>query len=210
MCYHFSIKAKPDKVTKRFNADFDFTILLEQEQVYNGFAYPQTPIITNHPPKIISSYHWGLLPAWANDTTIRKNTLNARTETIREKPAFRDSVDNRCLVIATSFFEWQWLSKDGKHKLKHEIKSAEEEIFAFAGIWNHWVDKQTGELIPTYSILTVEANELMATIHNTKKRMPLVLNKADEQKWLDGISVDEIIKPAIHLTATALKDPELF
>lgn len=210
MCYHFAIKATADKVTKRFNADFDFTILLGPEQVYNGFTHPQTPVISNIQPEKISLFHWGLIPDWAKDISIRKNTLNARIETIREKSAFKDAVNNRCLVLASSFYEWQWLSKDGKNKLKYEIKSAEQDIFAFAGIWNEWTDEQSGEILPTYSIVTLEANELMATIHNTKKRMPLVLTKATEQAWLQGISIEEIQQVTIELEAVAQKDPELF
>ena len=127
-----------------------------------------------------------MIPHWAKDDSIRKNTLNARSETIHEKPSFRQVVNNRCLVLSDGFFEWQWLDEKGKKKQKYEITLPSNELFAFAGLWSEWVDKTTGELINSYAILTTEANETMSRIHNSKKRMPMILSRDNERGWING------------------------
>ena len=87
----------------------------------NGFGFPKTPVIINTSPDIITNYHWGLFPAWAKDESIRSYTLNAKIETLSEMPSFRNSVHKRCLVIASGFYEWQWLDAKGKHKQQYLI-----------------------------------------------------------------------------------------
>jgi putative SOS response-associated peptidase YedK len=122
-------------------------------------------------------------------------TLNARVETVDDKPSFRDVVSQRCLVIANGFYEWQWLDSKGKNKVKYEIGIDNEELFAFAGLYSHWTDTQTGEIKNTYTILTTEANPLMAEIHNHKKRMPIILHPEDEHRWLEQVPVQEFAFP---------------
>jgi len=129
-------------------------------------------------------YHWGLIPFWSKDDNIKRATLNAKVETLSEKPSYRNSTKKRCLVIADGFYEWQWLDPKGKEKQKYLIRAKDQEIFALAGIYSHWTDKSTGEEKDTFSIVTTEANELMAEIHNNKKRMPIVLRKEDQRRWL--------------------------
>ena len=90
--------------------------------------------------------------------------------------------NQRCLIPTNGFYEWQTI---GKQKNPHFIKMETSEIFAFGGIWEEWVDTQTGEIIQTFSIITTEANSLMAEIHNTKKRQPLILPKESESMWLN-------------------------
>src|SRR5690606_30645533 len=157
-----------------------------QPSVYNAFQFPATPVITNATPDLIQLYHWGLIPFWAKDDGIKKNTLNAKMETIHEKPSFRNVVNNRCLVLADGFYEWQWLDEKGKQKQKYELTLPNHEAFAFAGLWSEWTDKTTGELRYTYTILTTEANPLMSRIHNTKKRMPVIVAPDHERDWLQG------------------------
>lgn len=111
-------------------------------------------------------------------------TLNAKIESASKKPAFRNSVKNRCLIIANGYYEWQWLDPKGKQKQKYFIKPEAQDIFAFAGIYSTWRNPQTNGQINSYSILTNEANELMSKIHNNKKRMPVVLKKEDYELWL--------------------------
>jgi putative SOS response-associated peptidase YedK len=89
-------------------------------------------------------------------------------------------------VLADGFFEWQWLDDKGKQKKKFLLTLPNEEAFAFAGLWSEWVDTSTGEIIPTFTILTTAANPLMAHIHNTKQRMPVILAPENEQSWLNG------------------------
>ncbi len=185
MCFHAKQSKTAQELQHRFNAK------LEQHQdfqpaVNNGFEHPKTPVIANNNPHHIQLFYWGLIPAWAKDDSIKKNTLNARIETINEKPTFKNSVNNRCLILVDGFFEWQWLDEKGKQKQKYLITMPNDEPFAFAGLWSEWTNKQTAEIINTYTILTTEANELMSKIHNTKKRMPLIVNAGNEHKWLNG------------------------
>ena len=125
------------------------------------------------------------MPKWAKDKKFQANTLNARLETLSEKPSFRNVLGNRCLVPAEGFVEWQWQDPKGKEKVKYLIEINESPIFTFAGLWSEWVNENTGEIIPTYTIITTEANELMAKIHNTKKRMPVILHPDFEKNWLE-------------------------
>ena len=153
---------------------------------FNGFGFPKTPVITNEDTTQIQFLNWGLIPVWAKDETIRKNTLNARIETIYEKPTFKSIVKNRCLIIANGFYEWQWLDEKGKQKQKYLISLPDNELIAFAGLWSLWQNKTINQTIGTYTILTTEANELMSKIHNTKKRMPLIISQENEFDWLAG------------------------
>jgi putative SOS response-associated peptidase YedK len=185
MCFHYSIKKAKKQIEKRFNAEFEEFTLFEPTDHANAFAHPFMPIITNDKPDSIQLFKWGLIPNWVKDKErakeISKMTLNARVETVEEKPSFKDAIKSqRCLVIADGFYEWK---KVGKKKTKYFIKHAEKPLFAFAGIWNSWADKQTGEIISTYSILTQEANPFMAEIHNIKKRQPIILQS--EKEWIN-------------------------
>ena len=187
MCFSYHIHKPASVIEKRFEAE----VINKQQNmffdtplnVYNGFAHPQMPVITNHAPQKIQFYEWGLMPVWAKDKKFQDNTLNARIETLDEKPSFKGSLNKRCLIPADGFFEWQWLDPKGKQKQKYII-GFEEELFAFAGLWNEWANPATGEIIPTFTIITIEANELMAEIHNTKKRMPVILRPDAEKEWL--------------------------
>jgi putative SOS response-associated peptidase YedK len=178
--------ASIDGVTKRFKAIVDDPDSFLVSEMINGFAHLQTPIILDETPEVISTnFSWGLIPSWAKDRDFRKNTLNARIETIDEKPAFKNSINNRCLIIATAYYEWHWNDPKGKVKIKYQINSQEDEIFTFAGLYSTWRDIQSRELLNTYTILTTEANETMKYVHNMKKRMPVMLKKKDESAWLD-------------------------
>ncbi len=185
MCFHCKLTKKTIQIQNRFKATFDNEEIHIQEQ-FNAFEHPKAPVITNENPNKIEFFQWGLIPHWAKDTKIQNSTLNARIETIKEKPSFRDCVNQRCLIPADGFFEWQWLDEKGKKKQKYHIYLPNDELFAFAGLWSKWVDKSTGEIFNTYTILTTDANPLMAKIHNTKKRMPVILDSSQEKEWLNG------------------------
>lgn len=200
MCFFSKISKTATELQNRFNAKFENENEYQPSD-YNGFEFPKTPVITNSDIHKIQLFHWGLIPHWAKETAIRKNTLNARIETIREKPSFKNSVNNRCLVITDGFYEWQWLDEKGKNKKKYLITLPDNKAFAFAGLWNEWVDKGTGEKIKTYTILTTEANELLSIIHNSIKRMPVILNEKDEMNWLNG---QEISSEDFELLATEI------
>ncbi len=199
MCFNTRQSKRQEQLEKRFNAKMsklkEYNISIQ----FNGFQHPQTPVIANNKTDTIQLFNWGLIPHWAKDDSIRKHTLNARIETINQKPSFRDAAKNRCLVLIDGFYEWQWLDPKGKNKQKYLITRPDDEAFALAGLWNQWTDKTTGEILNTYTILTKEANELMAEIHNSQKRMPVVLSQNNEMDWLTG---KEVSTEDIELIAT--------
>jgi putative SOS response-associated peptidase YedK len=189
MCFHAKQSKTAAQLKNRFKVRFDKEIEYEPSEALNGFTYPKLPVITNKDASNIQLFNWGLIPSWAKDNSFRKNTLNARIETIAEKPSFSNSVQNRCLVLVDGFYEWQWLDDKGKKKQKYELSLPNKEAFALAGLWNEWVDNETGEVIPTFTILTIEADELMARIHNSKKRMPVIVSEQEEMMWLQGADI---------------------
>jgi len=124
------------------------------------------------------------------DKDFRKSTLNARVETLKDKVSFAPSINNRCLVIVSAYYDWHWNDVAGKFKTKYELHSSADELFYLAGIYNSWKDI-SGEQWNTFSIVTTAANDLMQYIHNRKEaegdqRMPIHIKKEDEQAWLDA------------------------
>lgn len=204
MCYTTKLEQDQKKLAKRFKTNptaYNNVI----NQIFNGFNFPKTPVITNQLPQSIEWYHWGLIPEYATDNSIRKFTLNAKIESIGEKPSFKHYIDNRCLIIVDGFYEWQWLDARGKQKLKHLINNDLSEIYTIGGIWSEWNNPESGELIKSYAMITQPANELMSEIHNAKKRMPLILNPGTEQDWLNGVDMQKCIEP-VMLSATPIFD----
>ncbi len=201
MCYNTKLTRKASEIEKRFAADMAVKGKLQPNKQISGFSFPKTPIITNAEPKTVQFYHWGLIPSFADDAKIRAHTLNARIETILDKPSYAESAQKRCLVIANGFYEWTWHDSKGKNKEKFLITIPGEELFAFAGIYSSWTNPNTAEVVDSYSIVTTEANELMAEIHNIKKRMPIILTEQNEQDWLAGDDFEHFKKPEIELVA---------
>jgi putative SOS response-associated peptidase YedK len=195
MCFHTEQTKLGITLETRFKAILDDPLEFHPQNHINGFEFPKTPVIIDEKPTIITHYNWGLIPAWAKDAEIQKYTLNAKIETVDEKPSFKNSVNKRCLVIADGYFEWQWLDPKGKNKQRYELCLPNQELFAFAGLYSHWVDANTGEIKNTYTILTTEANPLLAEIHNHKKRMPVVLKREDETKWLEHQPIQDFAFP---------------
>jgi putative SOS response-associated peptidase YedK len=184
MCY-FSQQTKDAATIKRvFKAEIEAEERYKPD-IFNGFTFPAMLAITNNQPDMMRWVNWGLIPHWSKDESIRKHTLNARMETIHQKPAFRSYLHQRCIVPVDGFFEWKWLDEKGKHKQRYLITTAQSELFAFAGLWSKWINTQTGEELQTYTIITQPANELMSEIHNTKKRMPLILLPDETNDWLN-------------------------
>jgi putative SOS response-associated peptidase YedK len=125
---------------------------------------------------------WGLIPYWSKDAKIGYSTINAKAETVATAPAFREAVRRRrCLVPADAFYEWQKL--DPKHKQPFAIALASREPYGLAGLWDRWKDQKTGEWLETFSIITTDANEVVAPLHN---RMPVIIERRDYARWLDG------------------------
>ncbi|MBD2234518.1 SOS response-associated peptidase [Phormidium tenue] len=125
---------------------------------------------------------WGLIPSWAKDPAIGSRMINARAETVVEKPSFRAAFKRRrCLILADGFYEWETIPGQ-KTKQPHYIFLKDHTPFAFAGLWEHWNDPASGGELQTCTILTTAANELMEPIHT---RMPVILAPEDYAAWLD-------------------------
>ncbi len=175
--------------------------VVDQHQV-SGFAHPRLITYTNEALFNPQLSIWGLIPSWVKDEKQAKDmwnkTLNARSETIFEKPSFRESAKNkRCIIPLGGFFEHHHYNKK---KYPFFIHPTDDEPLNVAGLWNSWVNKQTGEVFHTCSIVTTSANELMAKIHNGAKesRMPAILEAGAEDEWLSENSkekLQELLKP---------------
>ncbi|MBM7866311.1 SOS response-associated peptidase [Heliobacterium gestii] len=133
---------------------------------------------------------WGLVPHWAKKADIGYKLINARAETLAEKPAFRGLLQtNRCLIPADGFYEWQ---QAGKQKIPHRFCLRDRGVFAFAGLWSSWI-APTGEMVNSCAIITTEPNERVAPIHD---RMPVMLSPAQCPLWLEpGAPVRELLRP---------------
>lgn len=197
MCYRTKLNAVLKDIESTFNARFIEPESYTPMDEINGFSFMKTPVITYENQGKIEMFNWGLIPFLAKDDKIRKMTLNARIETLKEKPAYRNSVNHRCLVIANGYYEWKWVDPKGIEKKKYLITPKDQELFAFVGIYSSWKNPENHELVNSYAILTTDANELMREIHNSKKRMPVVLKKEDRKNWLSG---DEVLNFAFLYT----------
>jgi putative SOS response-associated peptidase YedK len=193
MCYHLSLFQNIRQLEQRFGAAFENPQDYEPAYHRAAFSSPVHPVITDRDPDRIRMFEWGLIPKWVKDndqaSKVRKGTFNAKAETVFEKPSFRSSIkERRCLVLADGFFEWQHV---GARKYPYYIRLKSGDAFAMAGIWNEW--SAGGTKKNTFSIITTEANPMLARIHNTKKRMPVILRRGEEMRWLDkGLRPEEI------------------
>ncbi len=152
----------------------------------------QTP---EHQNRQFRMLHWGLIPSWAKDTKMGARLINARAETVAEKPAFRSAFrQRRCLVLADGFYEWQQ-QESKKQKQPFYFRLSDKHPFAFAGLWECWEDG-SGEKIESCTLLTTEPNELMNPIHN---RMPVILDPKDYDLWLDPkVKKPELLQPLLR------------
>ena len=137
--------------------------------------------------------HWGLIPSWAKDPKMGARMINARAETVTEKPSFRAAFkQRRCLILADGFYEWQ---QQEKKKQPFYFRMNDEHPFAFAGLWEHWKSGD-GEVINSCTILTTEPNDLMRPVHN---RMPVIIDPKDYDLWLDKeVKKPELLQPLLH------------
>ncbi|MGB0167341.1 MAG: SOS response-associated peptidase [Luteibaculum sp.] len=171
-----------------------------------GFAHPKLLIYKNSNPSEPEPAVWGLIPLWvktdADKQKIWNNTLNAKSETIFEKPAFRVAAKStRCLVPVSAFFEHH--HKNGK-SYPYRIFRKDKQPIMLAGLWSEWTDKDSGEIIHSFSIATTKGNALLEQIHNNPKmdeaRMPVILNEEQEDLWLDvekHSDLDEVLSNLI-------------
>ena len=207
MCFHSHHTANAQALKNRLKASFQEELKFTPSTEVNGFTHPYLPVVTNEAPEDLQLYQWGLLPQWAKDEKFQQNTLNAKLETIAEKPSFKAYELQRCLIPATGFYEWKWLDGKGKSKEKYLIQVEDTPIFCFAGLWSKWIDPISGIQRGTFTILTTEANSLMAEIHNSKKRMPVILDSSAEEAWLLGKNPPQL---STQLIAQSLEPPRQF
>lgn len=179
MCFHAQQSQSESAVQKRFNAQGKGS-----QGIYNGFAHPAVTAICDLEPRQLRRLQWGLIPHWAKDRSIQKYTLNARWETLDQKPSFRAA--KRALFLVDGFYEWQWLDSKGQKKQKHLVSLPDGSLFAFAALWDEWMDPRTGDVVSSVAIVTQAAQGIMRTIHNSKMRMPLILSPHEETLWLTG------------------------
>lgn len=171
----------------RFQAKHEASEETEPLYQVSGFLRPKLSVIRSDNRELIKLSTWGLIPSWVKDEKqageMMAMTLNAKSETVFVLPSFKNSIrQKRCLVLVDGFYEWRTIKKN---KYPHFIYLKNKEPFAFGGIYSDWVNKSTGEIINTFSIITTKANPLMEKIHNTKMRMPLILVKETEKDWLN-------------------------
>jgi putative SOS response-associated peptidase YedK len=187
MCFSVNVNLVKEELENRYGATLIDPDKYRPSYYYHAFGLPEMPAVCSGMPARIRLLKWGLIPSWiktnddAND--IRYKTFNARSESIDKKPSFSYSLrSKRCLIPVKCFFEWQHV---GNEKIPWYIYHSENEILTFAGLYDEWIADTTGELISTFSIITTDANDLLAEIHNSARRMPVILEKSAEIRWID-------------------------
>ena len=205
MCYGVSQKREAARLARQ-RGDFAEAAQIERDLEnltgrplfhVSGFIHPELLVYTNESPNKLQSLTWGLIPSWTKTLTDGKkfwnNTLNARGETIFEKPSFKSSAKNkRCLIYLDAFYEHHHANKQTyPFRIEHKDKSS----LIVAGLWEEWVDKSSGEILKTFTIVTTEGNPLMSKIHNNPNaemgpRMPVILEHGKEDEWLIECKTD--------------------
>ncbi len=196
MCFYFKQSKDALTLAKRFKVQVGNDEPLVKGD-FNAFTFPKVPVITDKQRDILSLFCWGLIPDDSADISIRKFTLNGRIETLDSVKSYRNYVQNRCLIIADGFYEWgdgvvksEKVKSENRRvknaKCKYLITLPDESLFAFAGVYS-----PNG----TFTLLTTAANSLMADIHNTRQRMPVILRPEQEEIWLNNKDIKNFSKP---------------
>lgn len=182
MCGRASLTKQEKDLEKRFKASF-YQEDIERYNPLPNFNVAPThrhPVITSRDSSHLQYFRWGLIPHWSRDERTGYKMINARLETLTEKPSFRNLLDShRCLVPFDGFYEWK--QGEGKVKQPYHIRLRDRGVFCIAGLWTEWRDAK-GELIPTFTLITLSPNHLMMQIHD---RMPAILLPEQESLWLD-------------------------
>ena len=178
MCGRFTLTADLDHIEERFS--FHRAAALSLGPRFNiAPSQPVLAVINDGAERRAGLLRWGLIPSWAKEEAIGNRMINARAETLAEKPSFKRALQKRrCIVVADGFYEWQ---AAGKRKTPMFIALASRALFGFAGLWETW-KAPNGEVIHSCTIITTTPNALMASIHN---RMPVILTRDAENLWLD-------------------------
>jgi putative SOS response-associated peptidase YedK len=197
-------KQQIKRLKRMYGEDVKFDLELARHGYYkvSGFSHPLLPVLSSENPKEFQFMLWSLLPFWCIDEEkaqeLSNMSLYSKAETIFEKPMFRKSIlTKHCILPVEGFYEWREIAKI---KYPYYIYPKYEGLFSLGCIYDTWTNKETGEIINSLSIVTIEANNVMAMIHNIKKRMPLILDGNNWMKWIDLETQEEelvaLMKPA--------------
>lgn len=174
MCGRFTQRKDTAQIAEHYGVSEDFFQVTPR---YN--IAPTQVIAAINQKRQLVGFKWGLIPSWAKDPAIAHKLINARAETLQEKPSFRTALSKRrCLIPADGYYEWK---KEGGGKQPYLFHRRGDALFSLAGLWEEW-RATDGEIIQTCTIITTEPNELAGTVHN---RMPAILKPHDEALWLD-------------------------
>ena len=188
MCFTVNVNLVKEELENRFNTSFIDHENYRPSYYYHAQALPELPVAGYFDNELnIRLMKWGLIPGWTAGAEearkIRYMTFNARAETLSAKPSFAESFNNRrCIIPVKGFFEWQHI---GNQKIPWYIYLPQSEIMMLAGLYDRWKDPVTGDNTHTFTIITSEANKLLSEIHNTKKRMPVILQDHEQEDWLN-------------------------
>jgi putative SOS response-associated peptidase YedK len=175
MCGRYTLRTPVDTLAERFQIDDTLS------SIAAGYNIAPTQgvatVLVEDGKRKLEMLHWGLIPSWADDPSIGNKMINARAETVAQKPPFRKAFRNHwCLVLADGFYEWQ---KTANGKQPYYIRMQDDSPFAFAGLWE---SRKDGSEVRSATIITTDANDAVASIHN---RMPVILHPEDYALWLD-------------------------
>ena len=198
MCGRYTLMTPAGELESRFGATFDDP----PAPRYNCAPGQSLPVVADDDPGQFKQFKWGLIPSWADDASVGNDLINARAETVDEKPSFADAFERRrCLVPADGFYEW--VDGDGGTKQPYRVAFGDDRPFAMAGLWDRWepTHTQTGlsdfgggggsdrdaDVIESFTIVTTEPNDVVSDLHH---RMAVVLGPEAESTWLHGSSED--------------------
>ncbi len=203
MCGRFQLTASPEDIAEHFQ----LLRLPKYQPSYNITPARKILCIVELEDKSLKAVNlfWGLVPSWSKDTKNSHHLINARAETVREKPSFRVAFQKRrCLIVAQGFYEWQKL-ETGKQAF--HIHRKDNQLLAFAGLWEHWQQEQ--QTLYSCSIITMEAAELMRPIH---ERMPAIISQSHYHQWIDKANDEKeaynLIQSSVYrdMTTTPVSD----
>ncbi len=186
MCGRFTLRTPLNQLVEQFLFDIQATDLPFRFNIAPTQPVATVRVLDPDQGRQFASLRWGLIPSWTKDRSVAKQLINARGETVAEKPSFRSAFRHRrCLILSDGYYEWKKLDAPGK-KQPYYIRMRDERPFAFAGLWEPWQD-QAGTSLETCTIITTTANELTRVIH---PRMPVILAAEDYTSWLDPRTAD--------------------
>jgi putative SOS response-associated peptidase YedK len=196
MCYNLAAKQRIKALQEKYGIKMDEELARHGYFQVSGFAHPLLPVLVQQSTLKFELMQWGLIPSWTTNEEkaieFSNMALNAKAETVFEKPMFRNLVTNkRCILPVDGFYEWREIMK---RKYPYYIYPTDNTLFTFGCVYDTWLNTETGEIINSFSVVTTEANDVMAMIHNSKKRMPLILQNEDWKKWIEPETPEREIK----------------